>query len=128
MSIEVTRGLGLEHDGIETDRVKWNLSSAALYEEAIRRQEGLVAAGGPMACRTGQHTGRSPNDKFLVREPSSQANIAWGKINQPMDEAHWDVLHRDFIASLKGKELFVLDAFAGADTQYRLPIRVITEY
>ena len=128
MSIEVARGLGLEREGIETDRVKWNLSDAALYEEAIRRQEGVVAAHGPLACRTGQHTGRSPNDKFVVRESSCEAHVAWGKVNQPMDEAHWDTLHRDFLASLKGKELYVLDAFAGADTQYRLPIRVITEY
>jgi phosphoenolpyruvate carboxykinase (ATP) len=128
MSIELERGPGLEREGIETDRVKWNLSSAALYEDAVRRQEGLVAAEGPLACRTGQHTGRSPNDKFVVREASSQADIAWGKVNQPMDEAHWDTLHRDFLASLKGKELYVLDAFAGADPQYRLPIRVITEY
>ncbi len=128
MSIEVERGLGLEREGIETDRVKWNLSYAALYEEAVRRQEGVVAAHGPLACRTGQHTGRSPNDKFVVRESSSEANVAWGKVNQPMDEAQWDTLHHDFLASLKGKELYVLDAFAGADAQYRLPIRVITEY
>jgi len=128
MSIEVARGRGLEREGIETDRVKWNLSDASLYEEAVRRQEGVVAAHGPLVCRTGQHTGRSPNDKFVVRESSCEAHVAWGKVNQPMDEAHWDTLHRDFLASLKGKELYVLDAFAGADTQYRLPIRVITEY
>jgi phosphoenolpyruvate carboxykinase (ATP) len=128
MSIELERGLGLEREGIETDRVKWNLSTAALFEEAVRRQEGVVAADGPLSCRTGHHTGRSPNDKFVVREASSQADVAWGKVNQPMDEAHWETLHREFIASLKGKELFVLDAFAGADPEFRLPIRVITEY
>jgi phosphoenolpyruvate carboxykinase (ATP) len=128
MSIEVARGVGLEHEGIETDRVKWNLSIAALYEEAVRRQEGVIADHGPLACRTGQHTGRSANDKFVVRESSCETNVSWGKVNQPMDEAHWETLHRDFLASLKGKELYVLDAFAGADEQYRLPIRVITEY
>src|SRR5262245_15981846 len=128
MSTEVDRGLGLAREGIETDRVKWNLSDAALYEEAIRRQEGELTAHGPLACRTGQHTGRSPNDKFVVREPSSEAHIAWGKVNQPMDLAVWDLLHRDFIDSLRGRELYVLDAFAGADPRYRLPIRIITEY
>ena len=110
MSIEVERGAGLAQEGIASDRVHWNLSEAALYEEALRRQEGVLAANGPLACRTGQHTGRSPNDKFVVREPASEAQIAWGKVNQPMDQAHWDVLHRDFIASLTGKELYVLDA------------------
>jgi phosphoenolpyruvate carboxykinase (ATP) len=73
MSTEVERGRGLEREGIQTDRVKWNLSTPALYEEAIRRKEGVLAAEGPLVCRTGQHTGRSPNDKFVVREPSSEA-------------------------------------------------------
>ena len=67
MSTEVERGLGLEREGIQTNSVKWNLSPAALYEEALRRQEGVLADGGPLACRTGQHTGRSPNDKFGAR-------------------------------------------------------------
>jgi phosphoenolpyruvate carboxykinase (ATP) len=128
MSTEVDRARGLEREGIQTDRVRWNLSTAALYEEAIRRQEGVIAAAGPLACRTGLHTGRSPNDKFVVREPSSEAQIAWGKVNRPMDPVHFDALHRDLVGSLAGKELFVLDCFAGADPKYRLPVRVINEF
>src|SRR2546423_175913 len=100
MSTEVERARGLDRDGIQTDRVRWNLSPAALYEDAIRRQEGLIAAGGPLACRTGQHTGRSPNDKFVVREPSSEAEVDWGKVNRPMDPARFDTLHRDLLSSL----------------------------
>src|SRR5215468_10836989 len=98
MSTEVERGLGLEREGIETHSAKWNLSVAALYEEALRRNEGVLAANGPLACRTGQHTGRSPNDKFVVREPSSEAEIAWGKVNRAMEPAQFDVLHRDILA------------------------------
>jgi phosphoenolpyruvate carboxykinase (ATP) len=128
MSTEVDRARGLEREGIQTDRVRWNLSTAALYEEAIRRQEGVIAAAGPLACRTGLHTGRSPNDKFVVRESSSEAQIAWGKVNRPMDPAHFDALHRDLVGWLAGKELFVLDCFAGADPKYRLPVRVINEF
>src|SRR6266480_254445 len=71
MSTVERRGHLLDREGIRTDRVKWNLSTAALYEEAIRKQEGVIAAEGPLVCRTGSHTGRSPNDKFIVREPSS---------------------------------------------------------
>src|SRR5207248_8460454 len=67
MSIVERRGHLLDREGIRTDRVKWNLSAAALYEEAIRKQEGVRAAEGPLVCRTGSHTGRSPNDKFTVR-------------------------------------------------------------
>ena len=82
MSTEVERGLGLEREGIQTNSVKWNLSPAALYEEALRRQEGVLADGGPLACRTGQHTGRSPNDKFVVREPSTEAHDRVGQGEQ----------------------------------------------
>jgi phosphoenolpyruvate carboxykinase (ATP) len=127
MSTEVERGRGLEREGITTDRVRWNLAAAALYEEAVRRNEGVIAAEGPLSCRTGLHTGRSPNDKFLVREPASEQNIAWGKVNRAMEPEQFDALHRDLLASLTGKELFVLDCFAGADPAYRLPVRIINE-
>ena len=128
MSTEVDRGRGLEREGIEAGRVRWNLSAPALYEEAVRREEGVIAADGPFVCRTGQHTGRSPNDKFVVKEPSSDANVWWGKVNKPMEQAQFDALHRDMLASLTGKELYVLDCYAGADPTYRLPVRVINEY
>src|SRR2546426_8549669 len=127
MSTDVERPRGLEREGIRADRVKWNLSAAALYEEAVCKQEGLIAAEGPLVCRTGQHTGRSPNDKFVVREASSENQIAWGTVNRPMETAQFDALHRDLLRSLAGKELYVQDCYAGADPKYRLPIRVITE-
>src|SRR6266700_3548236 len=125
---EVVRDRSLEREGIRTDRVRWNLSVAALYEEAVRRNEGEIADGGPLACRTGQHTGRSPNDKFVVREASSEAHIAWGAVNRPMTEADFQTLHADFLNALAGGELFVQDCYAGADDTYRLPVRIITEY
>jgi len=128
MSTGVERARGLERDGITTDRARWNLSPAALYEESIRRNEALLAAEGPLACRTGQHTGRSPNDKFVVREPSTEGDIEWGKVNRPMEPAQFDLLHRDLLATLEGKDLFVLDCFAGADPKYRLAVRIINEF
>ena len=128
MRTEVGPDLGLEWEGIESDLVGRNLSPAALYEEALRTQEGVLAADGALACRTGKHTGRSPNDKFIVREPSSEAHIAWGKVNRPMARPHFDVLRQDLTASLKGKRVYVLDCCAGADPEYQMPIRVITEF
>src|SRR5690242_3553975 len=119
--------LDLERDGIAASRVYWNLPAAALYEEAVRRNEAVIAVEGPLACRTGQHTGRSPNDKFTVREGSSEAQIAWGKVNRAMAPEQFAALRADLLASLNGKELFALDCFAGADPKYRLPIRVINE-
>jgi phosphoenolpyruvate carboxykinase (ATP) len=127
MTTGVARGPHLDREGIRTDRARWNLPMAALYEEAVRRQEGAIAAGGPLVCRTGQHTGRSPNDKFIAREASSEGNINWGKVNRPMEQAQWDALHQDFLASVQDKELYVLDCHAGADPAYRLPVRIITE-
>jgi phosphoenolpyruvate carboxykinase (ATP) len=114
--------------GLEpTKPVHWNLRTAALYEAAIRRNEGKVAAGGPFAAVTAPHTGRSPNDKFVVREPSSEADIWWGKVNQAMEPGHWTALKADVLAHLAGRELFVRDVFAGADPTHRLSVRFVTE-
>ncbi|MEO7156980.1 MAG: phosphoenolpyruvate carboxykinase [Vicinamibacterales bacterium] len=119
---------GLEVHGVQSSQpVHFNLSAAALYEHAIRRQEGLIALEGPLVCRTGAHTGRSPNDKFTVKEPSSDGNVWWGKVNKPIEPAHFDVLRKDIIAHLKTQELFVQDLYAGADPEYRLPVRFIQE-
>jgi phosphoenolpyruvate carboxykinase (ATP) len=129
MSTQVERTHGLEALGIvRPGRVHWNLSPAALYEAAVRGGEGLIAAEGPLVCRTGSHTGRSPNDKFVVKEPSSEQHVHWGPVNRPIDEAKFDTLHRDLMTFVQGKELYVLDAWAGADPAYHLPIRVVNEY
>jgi phosphoenolpyruvate carboxykinase (ATP) len=119
---------GLERHGItNVPRVYWNLSVPALYEEAVRRREGSMAAQGPLVCRTGQHTGRSPNDKFIVREPSSEDRVWWGKVNRPIDPHSFELLHHRVLSYIEGKELFVQDCYAGADPRYRLAVRVITE-
>ena len=114
MSLDTDRTRSLEREGVQAARVWWNLSAAALYEEAVRRREGLIAATGPLVCRTGPHTGRSPNDKFIVKEPSSAKHVAWGGPNRPIDPAAFDLLRRDLIGSLGASEVFVLDCFAGS--------------
>ncbi len=125
---QAERKVGLDAVGlVGASNVHWNLSIAALYEEAVRRGEGVIAAEGPLVCSTGQHTGRSPNDKFLVAEPSSERNVAWGKVNRPIDDSSFDGVLARMQAFVKGRELFVQDCYAGADPAYRLPIRVITE-
>ena len=129
MTMQVERAHGLEALGIvRSGRVHWNLSPAALYEDALGRAEGQLAAEGPLVARTGQHTGRSPNDKFVVREPSSEAHVHWGTVNRSIDPAKFDLLHRDMMAYLQDKDLYVLDAWAGADPDYRLPIRIVNEF
>jgi phosphoenolpyruvate carboxykinase (ATP) len=119
---------GLEgHSITNVARVYWNLSVPALYEEAVRRREGTIAADGPLVCRTGQHTGRSPNDKFIVRELSSEDKVWWSKMNRPIEPHCFDLLHQRLLNYVEGKELFVQDCYAGADPRYRLPVRIITE-
>ncbi|MBI1966387.1 MAG: phosphoenolpyruvate carboxykinase (ATP), partial [Gemmatimonadetes bacterium] len=120
-------GATLAFNGLEPRRdVHWNLTPAELYEHAIRRGEGVVAEGGPFCAITTPHTGRSPNDKFVVQEPSSADHIWWGKVNQLIALEPFDRLHRDVVQYLDGQELYVRDLFAGADPEYCIPVRFVT--
>jgi len=128
MMVSLRTPHGLERHGIENpERVYWNLTTPALYEEAVRRREGLIAQQGPIVFHTGRHTGRSPKDKFVVRDARSEGDIWWGKINQPIEPDRFDALHRRMMAWLDGKELFVQEPYAAADPRYRLPVRIVTE-
>ena len=128
MSTQVERAHGLEALGIvRSGRVHWNLSPAVLYEIAVRRNEAILASEGPLVARTGQHTGRSPQDKFTVKEPTTEQNINWG-MNKPLSDANFDALHRDMMTYVQDKELYVLDAWGGADPAYRVPVRIVTEF
>jgi phosphoenolpyruvate carboxykinase (ATP) len=119
---------GLEQHGIEhVESAYWNLTTSALYEESVRRHEGLISAEGPLVVRTGHHTGRSANDKFVIKEPSSEQHVWWGKVNRPFEAGSYDGLRRRMLSYLRGRDVFVQDVFVGADPEYRVPIRVITE-
>jgi phosphoenolpyruvate carboxykinase (ATP) len=108
-------------------RVRANLSTAELYEDAIRHGEGLVAADGPLVVRTGKHTGRSPQDKFIVREPGSESKIWWGAVNQPISEVHYERLRARLIDYAAGRDLYAQDCFIGAAPAHRRSLRVYTE-
>ncbi|MBI4541409.1 MAG: phosphoenolpyruvate carboxykinase (ATP) [Gemmatimonadetes bacterium] len=117
----------LERHGLRhTAAAYWNLGPAALYEEAVRRGEGTTAAGGAFVTLTTPHTGRSPNDKFVVREPETESRIWWGSVNQPLDAERFEHLHEDVLRHLETRDLFVRDAFAGADPAYRYGVRFVT--
>src|ERR1019366_2472334 len=97
---------GIEEHGIENAGcVYWNLPAGWLYEEVIRRGEGVVAHHGPLVVNTGKYTGRSPNDKFIVREPGSQEHIWWGSVNRGMEEAQFDRIHQRVLAYLQNREI-----------------------
>ena len=105
----------------------WNLPTAELYEQAIRRKEGFLSHRGPFVVRTGKHTGRAARDKFTVEEPSSKDKIDWGNINKPISEDAFAWLKRKSVAYFQNREVFVMDVFAGADPRYRMPVRIVTE-
>ncbi|MCU0619661.1 MAG: phosphoenolpyruvate carboxykinase (ATP) [Gemmatimonadaceae bacterium] len=119
---------GLAEQGLApSGAVHWNLVTPELVQAAVRRGEGTLADMGPFVAVTAPHTGRSPNDKFIVREPSSEAHVDWGKVNQPIAEAHFDALLADVRGYLDARgDLFVQDLHCGADPAHRLSVRYVT--
>ena len=117
----------LDKQGIhDLGRVFYNQIEPSLVEAAVARGEGRLGKGGAFLCSTGQFTGRSPKDKFVVRTASVEDSI-WWENNAPMTPAAFDVLHADMLAHMKGRDYFVQDLYAGADPLHRLDVRVITE-
>ena len=107
--------------------IHWNLGAPQLYEHALQGNEARVAAHGPLVADTGAHTGRSPKDKFVVRDANTEAAVWWDN-NNAMTVEHFDALLADFLAHAKGKTLFAQDLYGGADPQLRIRARVFTEY
>ena len=111
-----------------TGTVHRNLPVAQLVEMSLRRGESALASNGALVALTGKRTGRSPNDKFVVREPGSEAHIWWGKVNQPLTREHFQKLRAKVTDHFESRDVFVFDGFAGADLAHRLPIRIICEF
>ncbi len=119
---------GLNEHGLRNINIAyWNLGTAQLLERSVHRHEGLFATGGPYVVRTGQFTGRSPRDKFVVRNSATESVVNWGPVNQPMSEEQFEWLYAKMLAYLQGQDVFVHDCYAGADPNYTMPIRVITQ-
>jgi len=120
---------GLEAQGIETRAtLHWNLVTARLIEAAVARGEGKLSAEGPLVVETGQHTGRSAQDKFIVRDAETESTVWWGKSNKSMTPEHFAALKTDFLAALKDKEdLFIQDLFGGSQPEHRVRVRIVNE-
>ena len=119
---------GVDNHGLEdVGTVHWNYAVPQLYEAALRRGEGVLSADGALVTKTGEYTGRSPTDKFVVEEPTSKDDIWWGSVNQPISPEKFDVVHGRIGAYLRNREVFVQDCYAGADPKYRIPVRIVTE-
>ena len=119
---------GIDSQGLTNlHEVYWNLPRAALYEEIIFRGEGKITRSGAIAVETGKETARSPNDKFIVKESSTERDIWWGEHNRPLSPDKFGELFNRLQGFLQGKDVFVQDCYVGADTEHRTPIRIITE-
>ena len=116
-----------DHGIMPTGTVHHQPTTALLYMHALAGGDGQLAEGGPLVVDTGAHTGRSPNDKFVVREPGSESRIWWSKVNQDLDEDHFEGLREKVVSELERHDLYVVDAFAGADPAHRLALRVVTD-
>lgn len=112
---------------VQAKKIRWNLNPPLLYEEVIRRGEAMIAENGAMVIYTGKATGRSANDKFFVRESSSQELVWWGKVNKPFDAGKFETLKSRILDYMSHKELYAQDCYGGADPDYRFPVRVVTD-
>jgi phosphoenolpyruvate carboxykinase (ATP) len=119
----------LEQHGIKNPKnVHFNLSVPELYEISVKRGEAQIADGGSLVAYTGTHTGRSPKDRFIVKEPTTENFIHWGPVNQPISPEAFDSLYDKVINYFEGKEIFIRDLYACAHPEYRTNVRVINEY
>ena len=116
-----------QHGISEPAVVHLNLSPQELIEKALEAGEGVLTDTGALSCNTGEHTGRSPNDKFIVRDATTENRVDWGEVNRDISPEHFNALRNDQREYLKGKELYVRDAFGGSDPNYTIPIRVVNE-
>ncbi|WP_219837711.1 phosphoenolpyruvate carboxykinase (ATP) [Paenibacillus sp. R14(2021)] len=113
---------------LKIGRIWNNVPVSQLVESALERKEGVLASSGALQVYTGKYTGRSPKDKFIVKEPSVMDHIDWGTVNQPISELQFERLYQKAQAYMSDKDLFVFNGYAGADSEYRLPIRIVNEY
>tara|TARA_Y100001936_G_scaffold250849_2_gene304813 strand:- start:5923 stop:7533 length:1611 start_codon:yes stop_codon:yes gene_type:complete len=119
---------GIDNHGLTgNSTVHWNQTAPQLYEAGLRRNEGVLSVDGAFVTETGEYTGRSPKDKFMIEDPSIQEDVWWGPVNQPLGADKFSGVHARMMDYLKDKEVFVQDCYCGADPTYRLPVRIITE-
>lgn len=118
---EALNNLGIDH----LRGIRWNLPPAELITKAIKNGEGVLADTGALMCDTGKFTGRAPKDRYIVKDEMTEETVWWGDINIPFDPEKFDKLYNKMVSQMKSRELYIRDAYVGADPEYRLNVRVI---
>ena len=124
---QATKTISVEKYGIKNAKVKYQLSSEELHNETLQKDQGKEAASGALAVNTGEFTGRSPKDRFIVKDDVTRDKVWWGNINIPFPPDMFDRLYDKVVNYLSEKEIYVRDSYACADEKYKLNIRVINE-
>src|SRR6187431_74113 len=122
-----TKSISLKDIGIENAKIQYQLTPNELHAIAIQSGQGVESASGALAINTGEFTGRSPQDRFIVKDSITEDKVWWGNINIPFDSTAFDALYKKVTAYLSNKEIFVRDSYVCADTNYKLNVRVVTE-
>ncbi|WP_299218888.1 phosphoenolpyruvate carboxykinase (ATP) [uncultured Aquimarina sp.] len=124
----ITKTISLKHYGIENATIRYQLSPDELQDETVQKGQGKITKSGTLAVNTGEFTGRSPMDRFIVKDQITEDKVWWGDINIPFEADAFDALYDKVTSYLSGKEIFVRDSYACADSDYKLNIRVVNEY
>ena len=127
-SIIKTKDMSLEKYGIENATVNWNLSPEKLQAETLKKGMGQETSNGTLALNTGKFTGRSPQDRFLVKDNYTEDKVWWGKVNKPISPENFDTLQQEIVKYMSNKELYARDGYVCADPKYKMNVRTITEY
>jgi phosphoenolpyruvate carboxykinase (ATP) len=122
-----TQSISLKDMGIENAKIHYQLSANELHDMTIASGQGIETSTGALAVNTGEYTGRSPQDRFIVKDAITEDQVWWGKVNIPFEPAAFDALYKKVTSYLSNKEVFVRDSYVCADPNYRLNVRVVTE-
>lgn len=123
-----TKSISLNELGIDNATVRYQLTSDELHQETLNKNQGKESSFGALAVNTGEFTGRSPLDRFIVKDDVTKDEVWWGDINIPFDSEKFDKLYKKVVSYLSNKEIYVRDSYACADDNYRLNIRIVNEY
>ena len=122
-----TQSISLKDMGIENAKIHYQLSANELHERTIALGQGIEVSNGALAVNTGKYTGRSPEDRFIVKDSITENQVWWGKVNIPFEPKAFDALYKKVTAYLSNKEVYVRDSYVCSDPNYRLNVRVVTE-